>query len=397
MSEDCGEPLGRLEWRFWSPPAAKDSPADGERPASPVVAQGASPFLPSPPSPVSQRSLSSSMENRTLKRWHKRSSQIFKDRASGRSLVDIPVDTADFSPPATRPARSASDLCDAGLKLPVLPPSTFPIENVIVADDWTVVRRRRRRPTPDVTPASRSGDFKCSSSLVWTKRLNGRPACKASTAVRPISTGLNPLESRRSGLHRILGFHWNSHRGAAPAARRDRQVPMAGRPPTGGFGTGGRGPVQPVQTGPSRQINGGSFSGNSAGANGGFGGNGPQGGGQSGFASMTFGAGSGSSSQLGGQGNIGNFGQPPQGGGGGNFFPVQQAQGNQGLGSTQGNFNAGSGFPGNGPRRGGQGGGYQRPKNYIPRGGANLHIEQNPSQARAALDPMQTHRPTQAG
>jgi hypothetical protein len=66
-SEDCGEPLGRLEWRFWSPPAPEDSPAGGERLASPVGAQGASPFLPSSPSPASPRSLSSSMENRALK------------------------------------------------------------------------------------------------------------------------------------------------------------------------------------------------------------------------------------------------------------------------------------------------------------------------------------------
>jgi hypothetical protein len=191
MTEVFGEPLGRLEWRFWSPPAAKDPTAGGEQPASPAVAQGASPFPPSSPSPVSQRSLSSSTENRTLKRWHKRSSQILKDRACGRTLVDVPLISADISPPATRPARPSPVLYDAGLKLPVLPPSTFPLENVIIADDWTVVRSRRRRPTPDATPASRPGDFKRSSSLVWTKRLNGRPACKVSTAVRPTSSGLN--------------------------------------------------------------------------------------------------------------------------------------------------------------------------------------------------------------
>jgi hypothetical protein len=40
---------------------------------------------------------------------------------------------------------------------------------------------------------------------------------------------------------------------------------------------------------------------------------------------------------------------------------------------AQGSFNAGSGFPGNGPRRGGQGNGYQRSKNFIPRGGKTTY------------------------
>jgi hypothetical protein len=88
---------------------------------------------------------------------------------------------------------------------------------------------------------------------------------------------------------------------------------------------------------------------------------------------MTFGAGSGSSSQLGGQGNLGSFSQSLQGGSGGNFFPVRQTQGNQGMGPAQGSFNAGSGFPGNGPRRGGQGNGYQRSKNSVPRGGKTTY------------------------
>jgi hypothetical protein len=99
---------------------------------------------------------------------------------------------------------------------------------------------------------------------------------------------------------------------------------------------------------------------------------------------MTFGAGSGSSSQSGGQGNIGSFSQPLQGGSGGNFFPGQQTQGNQGLGSTQGSFNADSGFPGNGSRRGGQGNGYQRSKNYVPRGGKTAYrAKSNPGQGGA--------------
>jgi hypothetical protein len=296
MSDDCGEPLGRLEWRFWSSPELEATPAGGERLATPDGAQGASPFHPSSSSPASPRSLSSSMENRALKRWRKKSSQIVRDRACGRVLDESSGIVAGVSSPAIRPARPPSDLSAAGLKIPVLPPSTFPLENVIVADDWTVVQSHRRRPPLVAAPASRNGDFKCSPPMVWTKRLNGKPTSKAFTQVRPTSPGLNPLGSRRSGLHRILGFHWSSHRGAAPAARRDREAIMAGRPPAGSFGVGGRGPAQPGQAGQSRQINGGGFSGNLAGTNGGFGGNGPQGGGQPGFAAMTFGVGSGSSS-----------------------------------------------------------------------------------------------------
>jgi hypothetical protein len=87
---------------------------------------------------------------------------------------------------------------------------------------------------------------------------------------------------------------------------------------------------------------------------------------------MTFGAGSGSGPQLGRQGDLGSFNQL-QGGSGGNFFPVQHTLGNQGMSPAQGSFNAGSGFPDNGPRRGGQGNGYQRSKNFVPRGGKTTY------------------------
>jgi hypothetical protein len=167
------------------------------------------------------------MENRALKRWRKKSSQIARDRACGRVLDEIPGDDAGVSSPAIRPARPLSDLRAAGLKIPVLPPSTFPLENVINADDWTIVQSHRRRPPIVATPASRNGEFKRSPPMVWTKRLNGKPTSKASTQVRPTSAGLNPLGSRRSGLHRILGFHWSSHRGVAPAVRRDL-MPLLG-------------------------------------------------------------------------------------------------------------------------------------------------------------------------
>jgi hypothetical protein len=309
MSGECGEPLGRLEWRFWSSPAMEVTSAGGERLATPDGAQGASPSLPSSPSPASPRSLSSSMQNRMLKHWRKKSSQIVRDRACSRVLDESPGIVAGVSLLAIRPARLPSDLNAAGLKLQVLPPSTFPLENVIMADDWIVVQNRHRRTPPVATPASRNSNLKRSSPMVRTKGLNGKPTSKVCTQVRPTSPGLNPLGSRRSGLHRILGFHWNSHRGATPAAHHDRQATMAGRLPAGNFGAGGRGSAQPGEAGQSRQINGGGFSGNLAGANGGFGGIGPQGGSQPGFAAMSFGAGSGSSSQMGGQGNQGSFSQ----------------------------------------------------------------------------------------
>jgi hypothetical protein len=55
--------------------------------------------------------------------------------------------------------------------------------------------------------------------------------------------------------------------------------------------------------------------------------------------------------------------------------------------SAQGNFNAGSGFPGNGPRRGGQGNGYQRSKNFNPRGGKTTYRAKNaPGQGSAGAN-----------
>jgi hypothetical protein len=177
MSVFCGEPLGRLGGRFWSSPAPEASPA-GEKCSSPSAVadgtQGASPFHLYSPSPASSRSLSSSMEDRALKRWHKKSSQIARDRVCGRVLDDASWDASYISPPAIKSTRSPSDLRAAGLKIPVLPPSAFPLENVINADDWTLVQSRRRRPPPSAAPASRNGKFKHSPSMVWTKRMNGQ-------------------------------------------------------------------------------------------------------------------------------------------------------------------------------------------------------------------------------
>jgi hypothetical protein len=151
MSVICGEPLGRLGGRLWSLPALEATPAGEKHSSSPPATdgtQGTSPFHLSSPSHVSSRSLSSSVDDRAFKRWRKKKSQIARDRDCGRALDDASWDAPCASSPAIQSTRSPSDLRAAGLKIPALPPSTFPLENVINADDWTLVQSRRRRSPP---------------------------------------------------------------------------------------------------------------------------------------------------------------------------------------------------------------------------------------------------------
>jgi hypothetical protein len=128
---------------------------------------------------------------------------------------------------------------------------------------------------------------------------------------------------------------------------------MAGKPPPGIPGANGR--AATLTFGQQRQSGGGGFGGNfNAGSSSGGGGNGAgfsQGGAQ-------FGSGAGFGFNAGPPGNQINS-QQVQGGSGNLGFP-QILQGGQGAFPPQENLNAGGGFAGNAPRRGGQGGGNQR-------------------------------------
>jgi hypothetical protein len=132
---------------------------------------------------------------------------------------------------------------------------------------------------------------------------------------------------------------------------------MAGRPPPGNPIPKGRGAGSSGPFGQQRQGGGGSFNGNyTAGSSDGGGGSGagfPQDGALNSFAASGFASGAGFGFNAGPQGNKNNFQQFQ--GRNGNFANPQASQGGQGPIPPQENFNAGGGFAGNGPRRGGQG------------------------------------------
>jgi hypothetical protein len=44
--------------------------------------------------------------------------------------------------------------------------------------------------------------------LMWIKKRPARPIPGPPTPDQPSMSGLNADHPRRSGLHRILGFHW---------------------------------------------------------------------------------------------------------------------------------------------------------------------------------------------
>jgi hypothetical protein len=136
---------------------------------------------------------------------------------------------------------------------------------------------------------------------------------------------------------------------------------MAGRPDPTGKGAGSSGLF-----GALCQGGGGNFSSGSSIGGSGNGAAFPQRGGQNNFAASGLVSNAGFGFNAGPQGNqLQQF----QGGNGNSAFP-QTSQGSLGFTLPQENFNAGGGFAGNGPRRGGQGNGNQRQyKNSNYRGG----------------------------
>jgi hypothetical protein len=97
----------------------------------------------------------------------------------------------------------------ADIKLPVLEPSTF-VEHAIIANEWTRVQPRRRRSAsslPSPSTAGRGRNFKSSSSLIWIKKNSSRPIPGPSGSVQPRVSESVATTPRKSGLHRILGFH----------------------------------------------------------------------------------------------------------------------------------------------------------------------------------------------
>jgi hypothetical protein len=76
--------------------------------------------------------------------------------------------------------------------------------------------------------------------LMWIKKTQARPTRGPQDSVQPSLIGSIATTPRRSGLHRILGFHWRSQRGVAPVSR-GIDAAMTGRPDPAGksglFGT----------------------------------------------------------------------------------------------------------------------------------------------------------------
>jgi hypothetical protein len=91
----------------------------------------------------------------------------------------------------------------------VLAPSTF-MEHAIIASEWTRVQSRRRRSTPSPsspTTACRRKGSKQRTSLMWIKKSPARPTLGPPVSNQPSVIGSTATPPRRSGLHRILGFH----------------------------------------------------------------------------------------------------------------------------------------------------------------------------------------------
>jgi hypothetical protein len=166
-------------------------------------------------------------------------------------------DAASPAPSPTSPAPSTSLGSWSGVKVPVLAPTTF-VEHAIVASEWTRVQPRRRRssaPLSSPTTTSRGKLFKSDASLMWIKKHSARPRPGPPGSGQPSAPGFSTAPSRRSGLYRILGFHWRSQRGVAPVYHGDRPNAMAGRPDPAGKGAGSSGLF-----GAPRQGGGGNFS-----------------------------------------------------------------------------------------------------------------------------------------
>jgi hypothetical protein len=142
--------------------------------------------------------------------------------------------------------------------------------------------------------ADRGRILKSNAALMWIKKIPTRPTPGPSGPDQPRVPGIIEASPRRSGLHRILGFHWRSQRGIAPVSR-GTAVAMDGRPDPVG---------KPGLFGASRQGGGGNPS---AGASFGGGGNGaafPQRGSQSNAAQGGFNANAGFGFNAGPQGNL---------------------------------------------------------------------------------------------
>jgi hypothetical protein len=87
---------------------------------------------------------------------------------------------------------------------------------------------------PSPTMASRGKEFKSHATLMWIKKNPVRPNPSPPGSDQPSVIGSIAASPRRSGLHRILGFHWRSQRGLAPVSRGNSPNVMAGRPDSAG-------------------------------------------------------------------------------------------------------------------------------------------------------------------
>jgi hypothetical protein len=263
----CGETLERLPGRFWESSSpefdlAEEPPADSSA-GDPV---GSFSFLSSPSSPCSTRSLSSSTEARGSKQWRTKAIQRARDRKCGEELLCTSWDVAAPVPPPASPRLSSPSSPHSihpfwpGIKIPVLALTTF-VENVINASEWTRVRSRDRRPnaTPSSSSASGRGRSIVGASSIWIKKRSARPSVGPLSSGGPPPDNLDRGATRKTGLHRFLGFHWHRQREFAPV-RGDHRTEMAGKPPPGIPGANGR--ATPLTFGQQRQSGGGGFGGN---------------------------------------------------------------------------------------------------------------------------------------
>jgi hypothetical protein len=155
-----------------------------------------------------------------------------------------------------------------GLKLPVLEPSYVPMENPIVAAEWTMVKRRSRHLSSSSSPTPTNARF-------GTSRSNSNHVIFGDDWHRPRTPLLSPklgslghlgqVEKARSGLgisknqaalgvQKFLGFTWRQRAACAPKTYAAKSIvggPMANH----GGGVGG------MLRGGANDGNGGGFRG----------------------------------------------------------------------------------------------------------------------------------------
>jgi hypothetical protein len=273
------EPLGAITGRFWAAQIADEDEVDSEeekrgseyadagKSASREEERGARTpldYFCRIPSPCMDRSFAESQSSSFKNQWRQKKDQRYVVSSLLCSDSSVASDRATTGIGHGCSPRSAFE----GLKLPVLEPSCVPMENPIVAAEWTMVKRRSRHLSSSSSPTPTNARF-------GTSRSNSNHVIFGDDWHRPRTPLLSPklgslghlgqVEKARSGLgisknqaalgvQKFLGFTWRQRAACAPKTYAAKSIvggPMANH----GGGVGG------MLRGGANDGNGGGFRG----------------------------------------------------------------------------------------------------------------------------------------